>query len=55
MVYRDLQFKPKLRVLSDEQIEQIHLATLEVLEGTGIQITRAQALDLLDGAGGRRL
>ena len=53
MVYRDLQFKPKLRVLSDEQIETIHLATLEVLEGTGIQIAHPRALELLDGAGAR--
>ena len=35
-------------MLSDEQIEPIHLA---MLEGTGIQITHPQALELLDGAG----
>ncbi len=51
MAYSDLQFKPKLRVLSDEQIKHIHLGTLEVLERTGIQITHPQALALLDGAG----
>ncbi len=38
-------------MLSDEQIERIHLATLEVLEGTGTQITHPRALELLDGAG----
>jgi trimethylamine--corrinoid protein Co-methyltransferase len=32
-----LYFKPKLRVISDDQIKQIHLATLEVLERTGIK------------------
>jgi len=53
MVYPDLRFKPRLSVLSDEQIQQIHLATLEVLERTGIQITHPGALELLHGAGAR--
>ena len=42
MVYPSLRFKPRLAVLSQEQIEQIHLATLEVLERTGVQITHPQ-------------
>jgi trimethylamine--corrinoid protein Co-methyltransferase len=53
MVYPDLRFKPRLSVLSDEQIQQIHLATLEVLERTGVQITHPGALELLHGAGAR--
>jgi trimethylamine--corrinoid protein Co-methyltransferase len=53
MVYPDLTFKPKLSVLSQDQIEQIHLATLEVLERTGVQITHPTALELLQGAGAR--
>jgi trimethylamine--corrinoid protein Co-methyltransferase len=53
MVYPDLRFKPRLSVLSAEQIEQIHLATLEVLERTGVQITHPRALELLHGAGAR--
>jgi trimethylamine--corrinoid protein Co-methyltransferase len=48
-----LEFRPKLSVISDEQIEQIHQATLEVLERTGVQITHPRALELLDGAGAR--
>jgi trimethylamine--corrinoid protein Co-methyltransferase len=53
MVYPDRRFKPRLSVLSTEQIEQIHLATLEVLERTGVQITHPRALELLHGAGAR--
>ena len=49
----DLKFSPRLSVINDEQIEQIHQATLEVLERTGIQITHPRALELLDGAGAR--
>ena len=48
---RELYNKPTLNVLNDDQIEQIHLATMEVLERTGIRITHLKALELLDGAG----
>ncbi|MGD9225845.1 MAG: trimethylamine methyltransferase family protein [Desulfobacterales bacterium] len=48
---RQLYNQPILNVLSTDQIEQIHLATLEVLERTGIRITHSKALELLDGAG----
>jgi trimethylamine--corrinoid protein Co-methyltransferase len=40
-----------MNVLSKDQIEQIHFATLKVLERTGVQITHPRALELLDGAG----
>jgi trimethylamine--corrinoid protein Co-methyltransferase len=53
MIYPDLRFKPRLSVLDTEQIKYIHLATLEVLERTGVQITHPQALELLYGAGAR--
>lgn len=53
MIYPDLRFKPRLSVLVEDQIEQIHLATLEVLERTGVQITHPKALELLHGAGAR--
>jgi len=49
----ELNFKPKARVIGAEQIEQIHMATLEVLEHTGVQITHPRALDLLHSAGAR--
>ncbi len=48
-----LEFQPRLSVINSEQIEQIHQATLEVLERTGIQISHPRALELLDGAGAR--
>jgi len=53
MVYPDLRFKPRMRVLGQDQIDQIHLATLEVLERTGVEFNHEQALELLDGAGAR--
>jgi len=53
MIYPELHFKPRAYVLNDDQIEQIHLATLEVLERTGVQITHPRALELLGGAGAR--
>ena len=51
MEYPDLRLRPSLRILSDAQITQIHQATLEVLERTGVQITHPRALELLHGAG----
>jgi trimethylamine--corrinoid protein Co-methyltransferase len=49
----ELEFRPRLSVINDDQIEQLHQATLEVLERTGIQIAHPRALALLDGAGAR--
>jgi len=48
-----LEFRPRLSVLSQAQIEQIHQATLEVLERTGVRFNHPGALELLDGAGAR--
>jgi trimethylamine--corrinoid protein Co-methyltransferase len=42
-----------MRVLGDEQIEQLHQATLELLERTGIQMTHPRGLEILSGAGAR--
>ena len=44
---------PQFRVLSDDQIYQIHLASLEVLERTGVEVFDDEALDLLRSAGAR--
>ncbi|MGD8968237.1 MAG: trimethylamine methyltransferase family protein, partial [Anaerolineae bacterium] len=49
----DLTFRPRMSVLSEDQIAQIHQATLEVLERTGVQITHPRAMDLLYSAGAR--
>ncbi|MGD2270126.1 MAG: trimethylamine methyltransferase family protein [Desulfobacterales bacterium] len=47
----DLHFKPKVKVIDERQIEQIHMATLEVLERTGVVFHHPRALEVLDGAG----
>ncbi|MCX6028071.1 MAG: trimethylamine methyltransferase family protein [Chloroflexi bacterium] len=47
----DLTFRPRMSVLSPAQIEQIHQATLELLERTGVQVTHGRARELLQGAG----
>ncbi|MCP4692447.1 MAG: hypothetical protein GY859_30665 [Desulfobacterales bacterium] len=47
------RIRPRLRVLSDEQVERIHRATLEVLERTGLRISHPRALVLLADAGAR--
>ncbi len=53
MVFPELHFKPRLHVLSGDQIEQIHQATLELLERTGVQVSHPRALELLAGGGAR--
>jgi len=49
----NLTFRPRMSVLNEAQVEQIHQATLELLERTGVQVTHPRALELLDGAGAR--
>lgn len=51
--YPELHFRPKLQLLDDEGLRQMHLATLEVLERTGVQITHPGAKEILAGAGAR--
>ena len=47
----DLKFKPQMKVLSPEQIREIHWASLEILERTGIVMNHPKALAALSGAG----
>ncbi|MFC1912083.1 trimethylamine methyltransferase family protein [Chloroflexota bacterium] len=42
---------PQFRVLSDKQIEELHLATLQILERTGVTFECQEALQLLGDAG----
>ena len=49
----DLTFQPRLSVINDAQIAQLHAATLEVLERTGVKVTHPRALELFHGAGAR--
>jgi len=48
-----IKFRPQLNVINEYQIQQIHQATLEVLERTGIEIAHPHALEILHGAGAR--
>ena len=40
-----------LKSLTDDELDDIHLATLEVLEKTGLFVQNDDALDIFDGAG----
>jgi len=47
-----IQFNsPQFRVLSDKQIEELHLATLQILERTGVTFECEEAIKLLGEAG----
>ena len=49
----DLQVTPSLKWVTPSQLEQIHNASLEVLERTGMIVKHEEALTLLKGAGCR--
>ena len=42
---------PRMTLLSSDQLQQIHLASLEVLERTGVDVGLPEAVDLLGEAG----
>jgi len=42
---------PQFRLLSDNQIEELHLATLQILERTGVTFLCQEAIDILGEAG----
>ncbi|MDP2984453.1 MAG: trimethylamine methyltransferase family protein [Candidatus Latescibacter sp.] len=44
---------PQFRILSDNQIEEIHSASLEILERTGVLVLEEESRSLLGDAGGR--
>ncbi|MHB0878576.1 MAG: trimethylamine methyltransferase family protein [Anaerolineae bacterium] len=45
--------RPQYRLLTDEQIAEIHLATLEVLETVGMQVLHEDAVEMLRAGGCR--
>jgi len=45
--------QPTITMLSEEQIHDLHFATLEMLERTGVDVRHKRALDLLRRAGAR--
>ena len=40
-----------LKIFTDDELDEIHLATLEVLEETGLFFDDDEALEILDGGG----
>jgi len=47
-----IQFNaPQFRILSDKQIEELHLGTLQILERTGVTFECQEAVELLGDAG----
>ena len=42
-----------LNVFTDDELEDVHLATLEVLEKTGLSFDDDEALEILDGSGAK--
>jgi trimethylamine--corrinoid protein Co-methyltransferase len=49
----NLVFKPKLQVLNEQQIRQLHAATATVLERTGVKVTHPRALEIFSSGGAR--
>lgn len=48
--YREIRH-PEFKILSEDQIKELHFATLEVLETTGVKVNNKEARELLSGAG----
>ncbi|MFC2012726.1 trimethylamine methyltransferase family protein, partial [Chloroflexota bacterium] len=48
--YRQLS-NPHFHILSDKQIEELHLATLKILERTGVAFECQEAIEILSDAG----
>jgi trimethylamine--corrinoid protein Co-methyltransferase len=46
-----VQGRPQIRVLSNDQLHKIHLASLEILERTGVRVFNDEAIALLGTAG----
>ena len=47
----EVMARPKLQLMTEDQIRQIHEASLEVLERTGVKVLLPEALQLLEEAG----
>lgn len=49
----DMPCKPRYRLLDDEQLQQLHNATLEILDKVGVSVKHPEALEMLRAAGCR--
>lgn len=47
----ELNFKPRLQVLDQDQVDRIHSATCHILSHTGVCVTHPRARELFAGAG----
>jgi len=47
----ELRFTPRMKVLSEDQIDRFHNAALEILERLGVRMTHPKGLELLAAAG----
>jgi len=47
----EMMARPQLKLMSEDQVRQIHEASLEVLERTGVRVLLPEALTLLEQAG----
>ena len=47
----EMMARPRLKLMTQDQIRQIHEASLEVLERTGVKVLLPEALQLLEEAG----
>ncbi len=47
----DRPCKPRYRLLDDEQLQQLHNATLEILQKVGVSVMHTEALEMLRAAG----
>lgn len=50
-MYQKTQSNTLLNTLAEEEVEQIHSASVEILERTGVKIQHPRAIELLDNAG----
>ncbi|MGD8386752.1 MAG: trimethylamine methyltransferase family protein [Desulfobacteraceae bacterium] len=51
VVMPELHIRPRMRVLSDDQVQRIHEASLELMEKTGIQVNHEGAREILHSHG----
>ena len=49
----NIKVQPRVRFLEEEQLDEIHLATLELLERTGILVHEKEALEHFSRLGER--
>lgn len=49
----DRPCQPRYRLLDDEQLQRLHSATLEILQGVGVRVMHPEALEMLRAAGCR--